>query len=73
MSSPIRKPAPDLWLEALRRLNLPASEVLVFEDSLNGVKSAKEAGLTVIAVPNRTTAGLDFSIADRVLPSLEDF
>lgn len=71
--APRIKPAPDLWLEALRRLNLPASEVLVFEDSLNGVKSAKEAGLTVIAVPNRTTAGLDFSIADRVLPSLEDF
>ncbi|MGB6223611.1 HAD family hydrolase [Haloferula sp.] len=71
--APRIKPAPDLWLEALRRLDLPASEVLVFEDSLNGVKSAKEAGLTVYAVPNRTTAGLDFSIADKVLSSLESF
>lgn len=71
--APRIKPAPDLWLEALRRLDLPASGVLVFEDSLNGVKSAKEAGLTVYAVPNRTTAGLDFSIADQVIPSLEDF
>ena len=71
--APRIKPAPDLWLEALRRLDLPGSDVLVFEDSLNGVKSAKEAGLNVYAVPNRTTAGLDFSIADKVISSLEDF
>lgn len=71
--APRIKPAPDLWLEALRRLDLPGSDVLVFEDSLNGVTSAKEAGLNVYAVPNRTTAELDFSIADKVINSLEDF
>lgn len=69
--APRIKPAPDLWLEAIRRLDLPASEILVLEDSLNGVRSALEAGLTVYAVPNRTTAGLDFTIADRVIASLE--
>jgi len=65
------KPAPDLWLEAIRQLGKPADRCLAIEDSLNGVKSAKEAGLNVWAVPNRTTAGLDFSAADRVLASLE--
>lgn len=70
--APRIKPAPDLWLEATRRLDLPASEILVLEDSLNGVKSAKEAGLTVFAVPNRATAGIDFSSADRILTSLEE-
>jgi putative hydrolase of the HAD superfamily len=69
--APRIKPAPDLWLEAVRRLGLPAGECLAIEDSLNGVKSAKAAGLKVWAVPNRTTACLDLSLADSVLPSLE--
>lgn len=67
------KPAPDLWIEALRRLDLPSSSCVAIEDSLNGVKSAKAAGLAVWAVPNRTTACLDFAAADRVLPSLRHF
>ena len=70
--APRIKPAPDLWLEALRRLELPAGECLAIEDSLNGVKSSKAAGLKVWAVPNRTTACLDFSIADRVCASIEE-
>ncbi|MBK1828606.1 HAD family hydrolase [Haloferula rosea] len=69
--APRIKPAPDLWLEAIRQLDKPAGRCLAIEDSLNGVKSAKEAGLQVWAVPNRTTASLDFSTADRVLDSLE--
>jgi putative hydrolase of the HAD superfamily len=72
-AAPRIKPAPDLWLEAIRRLDLDPARGLALEDSLNGVKSAKLAGLTVWAVPNRTTAGLDFSAtADRVFASLED-
>ena len=70
--APRIKPAPDLWLEALRQLDKPAEHCLAIEDSLNGVRSSKEAGLTVWAVPNRTTAGLDFSEADRVLTSLTE-
>ena len=70
--APRIKPAPDLWLEALRRLDLPAEECLAIEDSLNGAKSAKAAGLNVWVVPNRTTACLNFSLADRVCPSLEN-
>lgn len=69
--APRIKPAPDLWLEALRQLGKDATRCLAIEDSFNGVNSAKEAGLTVWAVPNRTTASVDFSLADRVLPSLE--
>jgi beta-phosphoglucomutase-like phosphatase (HAD superfamily) len=42
----------------------------VIEDSLNGVKSAKAAGMSVWVVPNRVTEGLDFSAADRIFPSL---
>ena len=64
------KPAPDLYLEAARRLELWPAECLVIEDSLNGVKSAKAAGMSVWVVPNRVTAGLDFREADRIFPSL---
>ena len=64
------KPAPDLYLEAARRLTLTPADCLVIEDSLNGVISAKAAGMSVWVVPNRVTAGLDFSAADRIFPSL---
>jgi HAD superfamily hydrolase (TIGR01509 family) len=66
------KPAPDLFLEAARRLGLDPAACLVFEDSLNGVKAAKAAGMRVWVVPNRVTAALDFSTADRVFPSLTE-
>jgi HAD superfamily hydrolase (TIGR01509 family) len=70
--APRIKPAPDLWLEAIRRLGISAGDALAIEDSLNGVKSARAAGLAVWAVPNRTTACLDFSLATRVCASLEE-
>jgi HAD superfamily hydrolase (TIGR01509 family) len=64
------KPAPDLYLEAARRLMLRPADCLVIEDSLNGVRAAKAAGMTAWVVPNRVTAGLDFSEADLVFASL---
>jgi putative hydrolase of the HAD superfamily len=68
--APQIKPAPDLYLEAAKRLRISPAECLVIEDSLNGIKAAVAAGMPVWAVPNRVTAGLDFSAADRVLESL---
>ena len=65
--APRIKPAPDLYLEAARRLDVEAGECLVIEDSLNGLVSAHAAGMKAWIVPNRVTAGLDFSLADRVL------
>jgi HAD superfamily hydrolase (TIGR01509 family) len=65
------KPAPDLYLEAARRFGLDPSVCLVIEDSLNGVLAAKAAGMTAWVVPNRVTAALDFSPADRMFPSLD--
>ncbi|GAA5130381.1 HAD family phosphatase [Luteolibacter yonseiensis] len=70
--APRIKPAPDLYLEGARRLGLPPAECLVIEDSLNGVKAAKAAGMTVWVVPNRVTAELDFASADRVFPTLAE-
>ena len=49
---PHGKPDPDVYLEAARRLAVDPGRCLVVEDSLNGVRSAKSAGMTVVLVPN---------------------
>lgn len=70
--APRIKPAPDLYLEAAKRLGIPPAECLVIEDSLNGVHAAKAAGMAVWVVPNRVTESLDFTPADRVFRSLAE-
>ena len=65
------KPDPAPYLCALRCLSVKASEAFAMEDSPNGVKSAKAAGLYCVAVPNSVTGTLDLSEADTILPSLE--
>jgi HAD superfamily hydrolase (TIGR01509 family) len=46
------KPAPDVYLEAARRLAVEASRCVAVEDSHNGIRSARAAGMRVIALPN---------------------
>jgi len=50
---PRGKPAPDVYLEATRRLGQPPGACAAVEDSANGIRSALAAGLRVVAVPNR--------------------
>ncbi|MCP5550504.1 MAG: HAD-IA family hydrolase [Akkermansiaceae bacterium] len=66
------KPAPDLFLAAAAGLGVAPAEALVFEDSLNGLLAAREAGIRCVNVPNPVTAHLDFSGAALVLDSLEN-
>lgn len=47
------KPAPDVYLEAARRLGADPSRTAAVEDSHNGILSAKAAGMRVVAIPNR--------------------
>ncbi len=70
--APRIKPAPDLYLEAVRRFGCAASQCLVIEDSLNGVKAGNAAGCMTLAVPSRLTGVLDFSEADATASSLEE-
>ncbi len=46
------KPAPDVYLEAARRLGVAPAGCLVVEDALNGTLAGKAAGMTVVLVPN---------------------
>jgi HAD superfamily hydrolase (TIGR01509 family) len=66
------KPAPDLFLEAARRLEVEPGGCLVIEDSHNGLVAAKAAGMRVWVVPNRVTECLDFAEADGVFGSLAE-
>ena len=66
------KPAPDVYLEAARRLGVDPAEAAAVEDSNNGILAAKAAGMRVVALPNRhfppDPAALEQ--ADAVLDSL---
>ena len=64
------KPAPDVFLEAARRLGVAPDACLVVEDSERGVRAARAAGMRCVAVPCGETRHHDFSAATLVLPAL---
>ena len=64
------KPHPDLFLKALEAVGTRADEAIVFEDSPNGVKAARAAGIFVVSVPNPFTALLKTDGANLTLASL---
>ena len=66
------KPSPDLYLEALRDLDVGAFATVAIEDSPNGIAAAKAARLFCVAAPNEVTRGLDLSAADLVVASLDE-
>ena len=64
------KPAPDLYLLAAGRLGAAPAACLAFEDSPNGIRAARAAGMRCVAIPNALTRHLPLGEADFVLPSL---
>jgi len=69
---PHKKPAPDIYLLALRSLGVPASAAVVVEDSRNGLLAAVAAGLPCVITVNDFTRDEDFSEAALVVSSLGD-
>jgi len=67
------KPDPAVYRAAVDALAVDASQAAALEDSPHGVRAAKAAGLTCVAVPSGITVGLDFGHADLVVDSLLDF
>jgi putative hydrolase of the HAD superfamily len=66
------KPQPTLYLDALDALGLQPHEAVAFEDSLNGIRAAKSAGILCVAVPNPITETFALDEADLLLGSLEE-
>ena len=71
---PRGKPAPDVYLEAARRLGAEPTRCAAVEDSENGIHAAKAAGMRTIAIPNpRYPPGAEaLAAADVVLASIDD-
>ena len=68
------KPAPDVFLEAARRLGLAPERCAAVEDSANGIRAARAAGMRVVAIPSRRypPPADALALADVVIESLDE-
>jgi HAD superfamily hydrolase (TIGR01509 family) len=68
------KPAPDVYLEAARRLEVPPERCAAVEDSASGLRSAHAAGMHIVAIPNAAFPPPDdaVALADVVLGSISE-
>lgn len=66
------KPAPDIYLLAARRLGVPPSECLVFEDAFTGIRAAHAAGCRPVLVPDRLIPTPEILEICTLRPSLLD-
>ena len=67
------KPAPDVYVEAARRLGFAPEDATAIEDSASGIRSADAAGMLVVAIPNRAFPPPDevLALAGVVLDSIK--
>jgi HAD superfamily hydrolase (TIGR01509 family) len=65
------KPAPLLYREAAELLGVEPAAAVAIEDSPNGVKAARAAGMQVAAFPNPVTAAMDLGEADAIVADLD--
>lgn len=68
---PRAKPFPDVYLKAVELLGKQPADCLALEDSRNGCKAARAAGLALIAVPEHSAEGFEL-LADAVVGSLDE-
>lgn len=66
------KPDPELYNKTLMDLGLSPKETIVFEDSLNGLRAAKQAGIRCVIVPNNVTRHLKFEHFDDRIDSMAE-
>lgn len=66
------KPAPDIYLEAARQLDVNANECIVLEDSRNGIKAAKAASMRCIGFINPNSGDQDLTLADVIVSTIRE-
>lgn len=66
------KPAPDAYIESMKRLGVAPTQSIIFEDTTRGLTAAKGSGAFTVAVPDPRWSFGDFSSADLVVSSLRD-
>jgi HAD superfamily hydrolase (TIGR01509 family) len=67
-----KKPAPDVYDLAADTLSLKPANCMVIEDSNNGLRAAKAAGMRCIVTKSTYTTDEDFTLADKVVDNLDD-
>ena len=66
------KPNPEIFLKVAQWYGLPATQFTVIEDSTNGVKAAKSAGMQCVGFQNPLSGGQDLSQADLLIHSIQE-
>jgi HAD superfamily hydrolase (TIGR01509 family) len=66
------KPDPAVYLAAMKNLNVIPQEAVAFEDSINGLRSAKAAGCACICIPDPSLELSRFASADKIIHSLSE-
>jgi len=67
------KPAPDIFLKAAEKINVPASDCYVFEDSFNGIRGAYAAGCVPVMIPDTVQPTDEIKkLCAAIYPSLTD-
>ena len=66
------KPDPELYLQALEKLNVKANEAIAIEDSPNGARAAVAAGIPTVVIKNTISEQLPFSTGHHTIDSLEN-
>jgi putative hydrolase of the HAD superfamily len=66
------KPNPELYIKSLKALQVYGDEAIAFEDSLNGLTAAKEAGAFCVIVPNSVTTLMEFMNYDLRIKSMDE-
>ncbi|MGQ0794287.1 MAG: HAD family hydrolase [Deltaproteobacteria bacterium] len=69
---PNGKPHPDIYLYTARKLSAEPEECAVIEDSINGLRAAKSAGMRCIAAPDKRLSQAEFAAADIIVPSVSE-
>ena len=66
------KPAPDCYLNAARAMGVSIAECVVFEDSINGLKSGRDAGAYVVGLSTSCAEEEIMALADKVIPNFAE-
>ena len=66
------KPAPDIFILCAQRMDVDPKDVIVFEDSKNGIEAAKGAGMTVVGIRNEFMSDADLKNADFLVDNYTD-
>ncbi len=69
---PRTKPYPDIFIKTAELLKLHTNECLVIEDSSNGVKAAKMAGMYCVAFRNPNSGNQNLSLADKIVNNIQE-